>query len=240
MCYSTALRKKREEIQQKLQRQIPANFPEELEYDPYYHLNGFTYGNLQVITMEQQDTIQNAKWGLIPDWALHNPGAFRKKSNTLNARSESIFEKVSYKQSAETKRCLILSDGFFEPHHVNGQAIPYFCFQPSKEHPEGDLFMYAGLYNELSDGALTTTILTKSANSFFIEIHNKGKRMPLVLDDHYIEDWLDSGITNQEINDIVAVGMTQKEFKAYPISRDLYKKNTDTNKPYIIEPITSI
>ena len=116
---------------------------------------------------------------------------YKKKSNTLNARSESIFEKPSYKESAHEKRCLILADGFYEPHHENGKAIPYFCFQPSKEYPEGDLFLFAGLYNELDDSSLTTTILTTEANNFFAEVHNKKKRMPLILDEitriHIIE-----------------------------------------------------
>ncbi len=144
MCYSTALRKKKEQIEQRLVSQIPAKFPGSTDYQPYFHLNGFIYGNLQVITMDNPEIITTAKWGLIPDWATHNPEAFRKKSNTLNTRSESIFEKASYKNSAESKRCLILADGFFEPHHENGVANPYFCYQPSKEYPEGDLFLFAG------------------------------------------------------------------------------------------------
>ncbi|PTM09778.1 MAG: hypothetical protein DA407_05040 [Bacteroidetes bacterium] len=237
MCYSTALRKKKEQIEQRLLSQIPAKFPTSTNYNPYYHLNGFTYGNLQIIKMDEPETISSAKWGLIPNWALHNAEAFRKKSNTLNARAESVFEKASYKESVVSKRCLILADGFFEPHHENGQAIPYFCYQPSKEYPEGDLFLFAGLYNELDDTTLTATILTTEANDFFAEVHNKGKRMPLILDDLYFEDWLDNGMTSQEINEIMTTGLTKNEFKAHPISRDFYKKGIDTNKSYIIEPI---
>lgn len=237
MCYSTSLRKQREQIEQRLRHQIPVKFPESSSYKPYYHLNGFTYGNLQMIKMNDHDTIHSAKWGLIPNWAIHDPEAFRKKSNTLNARSESIFEKASFKDSAESKRCLILADGFFEPHHENGQAIPYFCYQPTNEYPEGDLFLFAGLYNDLEDGTLTATILTTEANSFFAEIHNKKKRMPLILDEHYYEDWLDEGTNHQLLNDIISTGMDTKAFKAHPVSRDFYKKGIDTNQPYIVEPI---
>jgi len=237
MCYSTALRKKKEQIEQRLVNQIPAKFPGSTNYQPYFHLNGFTYGDLQVITMDAPEIITTAKWGLIPDWATHNPEAFRKKSNTLNARSESLFEKASYKDSAENKRCLILADGFFEPHHENGVANPYFCYQPSKEYPEGDLILFAGLYNNLDDKTITTTILTTEANGFFAEIHNKKKRMPLILDENYFEDWLDKGINTQSINELMVTGFTNKNFKAHPINRDLYKKNIDTNKPYITEPI---
>ena len=237
MCYSTALRKQREQIEQRLLGQIQAQFPEQSDYEPYFHLNGFTYGNLQIISMDAQDLIQPATWGLIPDWATHNPEIFRKKSNTLNARSESIFEKPSYKDSAAQKRCLILADGFFEPHHENGQAIPYFCYQPSEAYPEGDLFLFAGLYNEIDDHTLSATILTTEANDFFAEIHNKKKRMPLILDSNAIHDWLDEGMSEQSINEIMATGMNQKEFKAHPVSRDIYKKGINTNQAYIVEPV---
>jgi len=237
MCYSTALRKKREQIEQQLLSQIPAIFPKESTFEPYYHLNGFTHGNLQIITMDNPKQIVDAEWGLIPSWSAHNPEGFRKKSNTLNARSESVFEKSSYKESAENKRCLILADGFFEPHHENGIAIPYFCYQPTKLFPKGDLFLFAGLYSELDDNTLTTTILTTEANPFFMEVHNKGKRMPLVLDSTYFQDWLDHGTTNQDINELMVTGIDKKEFKAHPVSRDLYKKDVDTNKSYITDPV---
>ena len=237
MCYSTALRKQREKIEQRILSQIPAKFSKETTFEPYFHLNGFTHGNLQIITMDNPELIVDAEWGLIPSWSTHNPEGFRKKSNTLNARSENIFEKASFSESAENKRCLILADGFFEPHHENGQAIPYFCYQPSKEFPEGDLFLFAGLYNELDDTTLTTTILTTEANPFFMQVHNKGKRMPLILDSTYFEDWLDPGTTNQYINEIMATGFTSQPFQAHPVSRDLYKKGIDTNKPYIIEAV---
>ena len=61
--------------------------------------------------------------------------------------------------------------------------------------------------------------------------------MPLVLDQHYYEDWLDDGLNIPQLNEIMAVGMTQIPFKAHPVSKDLYKRNIDTNKPYIIEEI---
>jgi putative SOS response-associated peptidase YedK len=236
MCYSTALRKKKEAIEKKLLSQVPAKFPENTEYEPFFHLNGFTHGNLQIITMDEPDIIQSASWGLIPTWATHDPVGYRKKSNTLNARSETIFEKASFKESASEKRCLILADGFYEPHHENSVSIPHFCYQPSKDCPEGELFLFAGLYNELDENITTATILTVDANEFFAEVHNKKKRMPLVLDEYHYEDWIDD-LSDPELNEIMATGFTSQPFSAHPISRDLYKKGINTNQPYIIEPV---
>jgi putative SOS response-associated peptidase YedK len=237
MCYSTTLRKKREKIEQKLLGNLEAEFVIPLEYMPYYHLNGFSHGNLYIIKMDEPKKIYPASWGLVPNWATHNPEAFLKKSNTLNARAETIFEKASFKESAEDKRCLILSDGFFEPHHENGVSIPHFCYQPSKDCPEGDLFLFAGLYNELDDELFTTTIITVEANKFFSEVHNKRKRMPLVLADDFFEDWLDYGMNSMQIHELMDFGFTSNEFKAHPVTRELYKKGIDTNKPKFIQPV---
>ena len=44
-------------------------------------------------------------------------------------------------------------------------------------------------------------------------------------------------IIDQEINEIIETGMDTKEFKAHPVSNDLYKRGIDTNQPYIIQPI---
>lgn len=236
MCYSTALRKKKEAIEKNLLSQIPAKFPENTEYEPFFHLNGFTHGNLQIIKMEEPDKICSASWGLVPTWATHDPISYRKKSNTLNARSETIFKKASFRESASEKRCLILADGFYEPHHENGISIPHFCYQPSKDYPQGELFLFAGLYNELDENVTTATILTVGANEFFAEVHNKKKRMPLVLDEYHYEDWIDD-LSDSELNEIMSIGFTSKPFLAHPISRDLYKKGINTNQPYIIEPV---
>jgi len=237
MCYSTALRKKREKIEKRLHDELGVEFGIDLEYTPSYHLNGFTHGNLYIIKMDNPKNIYPASWGLVPDWSAHNPEAFWRKSNTLNARRESIFEKPSFKKSAHEKRCLILSDGFFEPHHVNNVSIPHFCYQPSKEYPEGDLFLFAGLYNELDTDRFTATIITTEANDFFAEVHNKKKRMPLVLAYDLYQNWLDDGLNQQQLNELMACGFTNRDFKAHPVSRNLYKKGIDTNQPYIIQPV---
>ncbi|WP_026754752.1 SOS response-associated peptidase [Sediminibacter sp. Hel_I_10] len=237
MCYSISLRKEKEEIEQSMLKHFNATFDISGEYSPYYHLNGFSNGNLQIIKMDDTEKIFPASWGLVPDWAKTNPEGFRKKSNTLNARSETIFEKSSFKKSAINKRCLILADGFFEPHHENAVSIPYFCYQPSSKYPKGDLFLFAGLYNDLDSELFTATILTTEANDFFAGVHNKKKRMPLVLDENYLQDWLDTGRSEQSVNELMATGFTNNEFKAYPVSRDLYKKGIDSNQPYIIDEV---
>lgn len=236
MCYSTALRKQKEDLERQLKLTINSSIIIPDDYEPYFHLNGFSHVNLYLITMEVPDKVETAKWGLIPDWASHDSEQFWKNTNTLNARSETIFEKSSFKESAKNKRCLILADGFFEPHHLNNVPIPYFCYQPTKQDPDGGLFLFAGLYNDLLNGEHTATIITTEANPFFAKIHNKKQRMPLVLNPHYYLDWLDNGLNQQSVNELMAVGFSDQPFKAHAVSRDLYNRHVDSNQSYIIEP----
>lgn len=227
MCFEASLRKKREEIINRME--IEAMLDQ--EYEPFFHMSGFTHQNLQIITNQNPEVLMPAMWGLVPEWASGNPLDFLKKYNTLNAKSETVFESNTYKESIEDKRCLIVVDGFFEPHHQNGVSVPYFCYQPSEEYSDGSaLFAFAGIYSQLDDATFSCSILTVPANPFFAEIHNRKKRMPLVLDSNYYEDWLDD-LPNSGINEIMATGFTDAPFKAHAVSRDLYKRGIDTNKP---------
>lgn len=47
------------------------------------------------------------QWGLIPSWSKQAKGI-------INARSETIEEKPSFRESFQRQRCLIPADGFYE------------------------------------------------------------------------------------------------------------------------------
>src|SRR5512143_1058894 len=49
-------------------------------------------------------------WGLIPHWAK-DPKIGQKM---INARAESLADKPSFRESFKKRRCLVLTDGFFE------------------------------------------------------------------------------------------------------------------------------
>ncbi|MCA9380909.1 SOS response-associated peptidase [Candidatus Dojkabacteria bacterium] len=233
MCYETALTKKPKQIE----KQFSVNFAIEREFEPYYHRTGFTHPNLQIIKIDEPNKVYPATWGLIPEWGLNNIEGFRKKYNTLNAKMETLLTSGTYKHSARENRCLIIADGFFEPHKEGKVSIPNFCYIPSKSYEDGrDLFAFAGVYSELDSDLFTCSIITTEANDFFAEVHNVKKRMPLVLDEHYFDDWFDD-LNDSQINEIMATGFINKEFKAHPVSRDLYKRGINTNNESIIKPI---
>ena len=228
MCYSTTLRKEEKEIEKRMER----HFEIPLEYEPYYHRNGFTHQNLYIIPMDDPDEIIPAMWGLVPKYGMKDIPAFQKKYNTLNARSESIFKSNTFKDSVYDKRCIILADGFHEPHHKNGTSFPYFC-----HYKDDGLFYFAGLYSKIDTDFYSCTILTVEANDQFAEIHNKKKRMPLVLDEHWEFDYLDPSLHEKGLKELINVSFTTKEFEAYPVSRNLYKPEIDTNNKTAITKV---
>ena len=50
------------------------------------------------------------RWGLIPPWAK-DP---KIGNRMINARAETVAEKPSFRRALARRRCLVLSDGFFE------------------------------------------------------------------------------------------------------------------------------
>ncbi|MBB6681007.1 SOS response-associated peptidase [Aequorivita sp. 609] len=235
MCYETALTKKKKEVKENFNK----DFANPEQYEIYYHRSGFTHPNLQIVKMNEPNTIYPAEWGYVPSWGMRDITAFRKKYNTLNIKSETLFQGLS-KEAAFENRCLIIADGFFEPHKTAGNSIPYFCYIPTDKYADNrDLFVFGGIYSEIEDDTnqFTCSILTMEANPFFTEVHNVKKRQPLVLDEELYDEWFNPDLNEGNVLELIKNGFTSKEFKAHPVSTDLYKRNLNTNKPYIIEEV---
>jgi putative SOS response-associated peptidase YedK len=74
-------------------------------------------------------------WGLIPSWAKDSSIG----NHLINARAETLAEKPAFRSSFKRRRCLILSDGFFEwkldasgknktPHYIHMKSGNPFAF----------------------------------------------------------------------------------------------------------------
>ena len=110
---------------------------------------------------------------------------FNSKGVIINARSESAFEKKTFRDSLVNRRCIIPSSGFYEWNSEKKK----FLFKL-----EGTNALYmAGLYNLYQD-ELRFVILTTAANESMSDVHN---RMPLVIPRKEIDTWiLDDKATN--------------------------------------------
>jgi putative SOS response-associated peptidase YedK len=119
------------------------------------------------------------KWGFIPNYAKDD------KQIIINAKAETIDEKISFKKSFESKRCLILADGFYEWAKSNGEKTPMRITKKDQS-----LFPMAGLYNtyQNADGTKihSACIITTEANEIMKPIHD---RMPVIFDNKEIIKW---------------------------------------------------
>lgn len=229
MCYETSLNKKLKA----LEKTFDAKLKEDEEFEPYYHKSGFAHPNLYCIPIDDPGTIFPMEWGLVAPWGANDIPNFRKKYNTLNAKSESVLKSSMYKNAARENRCLIIVDGFFEPHHISKVSYPYYCYLEDHK-----IFSIAGIYTELNEKR-TVSLLTTEANEFFAEVHNNKKRMPLSLDRDYEGSWLDPNLNEKDLKELMNNCYMNEPFKAHPVSRDLYKRGLDTNNPEILEPVDS-
>ena len=186
MCFHS----KQTKSAQELEHRFDAKFEKAENYVPSIY-NGFTFPQTPVITNKDKNKIQLFNWGLIPHWAKDD--SIRK--NTLNARSETIHEKPSFRQVVNN-RCLVLSDGFFEWQWLDEKGKKKQKYEITL--PSNELFAFAGLWSEWVDkttGELINSyaILTTEANETMSRIHNSKKRMPMILSRDNERGWINGG-----------------------------------------------
>ena len=135
--------------------------------------------NAPVVFEENNKRIlKNMRWGLIPSWAKDNSFA----SNLINARSETIADKPSFKNLITTNRCVVLANGYYEWVNVDNKKHPYFIYSG-----ENTMISMAGLWTEWKD-VISFTIITKKSDISISHLHH---RMPLILQEEKIDSYLD-------------------------------------------------
>ncbi len=163
----------------------------ETDFKPKKHINAFEKAILPIITNQYETIFQEMEWGLIPSWATAIQ-AEQLKTQTPNARIETVLEKPSFRDAILSQRCLVPSTGFYEWRHQNGQKFPYFI--SLKDH---DIFSFAGIWASWlqPNGQIkkTFSILTTEANPLMAEIHNTKQRMPVILKPEDEQKWLKEG-----------------------------------------------
>lgn len=230
MCFYYCLTKKNpaQLIENKIIREEQLSL-----FNDTYLVNGFEHPAMPVITDEKPDEIQFFRWGIIPFWVKDKKTANSIRNNTLNAKSETIFEKASFKHSIKNKRCLILCSGFFEWQKVKGKKYPYYISLKNDE-----IFVFGGIWSSWADtetGEIINTyaIITVEANELVGKIHNTKKRMPLILEPEKALKWIDKKTSEKDIKQMMQpVGASQ--MKAHTIKKFMPIKPGDSYKPEII------
>jgi putative SOS response-associated peptidase YedK len=141
------------------------------------------------------------RWGFVPSWAKEvQPG-----KPLINARSETILEKPSFRNAIRRRRCLIPADGFYEwEGDVPGKKRPYYIHRP-----DHSLMAFGGIWEHWMgpDGSEleTSAIITTVANELVETIH---ARSPLIIHPQDFEVWLNP--TEDNARDVAPLMQKQK------------------------------
>lgn len=150
------------------------------------------------------------KWGPVPSWAK-DPSA---GARLINARSETVTEKPSFREAFRRRRCLIPSDGFYEWARTAGRKQPYF-FQLR----DGQPFGFAGLWDRWQGGdgevVESCAILTTEANDVLRPVHD---RMPVILRPEDYELWFDEDVRKTDLLKNLLRPYPAREMTGYPVS----------------------
>jgi putative SOS response-associated peptidase YedK len=158
----------------------------------------------------------SARWGFRPEWSKSDdPGM---ASKMINARSETVAEKPSFRESwARGRRCIIPANGFYEwKKNEDGTKQPYFI-----HHKDAEILCMAGLWSKVDD-QVTFTVLTKASDGDIKDLHH---RMPVMFEIGQVKDWF-AASCDEAVNMIgVASG---QQCDAYAVSNAVGKVANDS------------
>lgn len=211
------------------------------EYQPYYHVSGFVHPHLPVITNDRPDALQMFEWGLIPRWTKNAEAAEEISQLTLNARSETIFDKPSFRDAIVKRRALLPVTGFVEWQHEDKLKLPHLITVGAFDgnHPP-PIYTLGCIWEEWADkesGEVrrTFSIVTTQANTLMSFIHNNKQRMPVVIPKGDRMAWLQAD--DREIATRLMRPLEDGILKAYPISRAMSRIKVNTDDPSLLNPI---
>jgi putative SOS response-associated peptidase YedK len=196
------------------------------EVEPRYNIAPTQF--IAAVRRDEQDTPELAmlRWGLVPFWAK-DPSIGNRM---INARSETVAEKPSFRNAYKKRRCLVLADGFYEWRKEGDVKTPYFISLA-----DGSPFAFAGLWEnwnskESDESLQTTAIITTAASDFMAQLH---QRMPVVMRPAEGGRWLDGDM------ELLAELIDEPPaFRAWPVDRKV--NNARNEGADLIDPAGEI
>lgn len=185
-----------------------------------------------VLTDQQAHQFSLFRWGLVPFWA----DDLKIGSRMINARSETIADKASFREPIRKRRCLVIADSFYEWQRQGKQKTPYRILPA-----DGSLLIMAGIWSSWSPkgapGASpipTFSIITGEPNAEMRGLHN---RMPMLLQQPEEQgQWLSSTTPLTEVLNLLQTP-ADGTLKAYQIGASV--GNVRNNGPELHQPATA-
>ena len=203
-----------------------------------------------------QRQLRVVRWGLVPSWAKDRKVA----SKFINARAETLAEKPAFRKAFAVRRCLLPADGYYEwytadeaddePSEGAGggpagrrktagkpRKQPYFI-----RNRGGGVLPMAGLYEfwrdpnappDVDPWLWTSVVITTEATDEVGRIHD---RMPMLVEPHNWDRWLDPQLTDVEPLLELLVPAAPGRLEAYPVSTMV--NDVRNNGPQLVQPVT--
>ena len=151
-----------------------------IRVDEVENYNAHPYQKLPVIKKYKNgNTLENLKWGLVPGWAKE-----KDFKPIINARLETINEKVSFKKLIKDFRCVAVADGFYEWQRKEKVKIPHYFVRNDKKP-----IFFAGIYENDQ-----FCLITEEATENIKVIHH---RQPVILSQVDINRYLNLELSGQ-------------------------------------------
>ena len=167
------------------------------------------------------------RWGLVPHWA----GSTELAARMINARAETVAEKPAFRDPFRVRRCLILTNGFYEWQKQPGGRQPHFICMPDRRP-----FAFAGLWDRWrrppSEPLESCTIVTTPPNRALEAIHD---RMPVILQPEDYDTWLDTSLNDRTLLEGLLRPCPEDRLISYPVSTLVNKPENDL--PECVEPL---
>ena len=197
MCGRFSLSSNLEELKNEFSNEISGNFPAKYNISPGQ--------NSVVISLKKNNLYLNQiQWGFkVP----------KLSKLVINARLETINEKLLFKNLFQQNRCLIPANSWFE---WNNENKPYLI-----KHKKNDIIAFAGLQRLEENKEKSFVIITAEAGRNLKTIH---KRTPLVINKENFLFWL--GNDYEKACNILKP-INSNDYIFYPVSPKVGKISND-------------
>ncbi|MFE8699655.1 SOS response-associated peptidase [Cytobacillus sp. FJAT-54145] len=171
------------------------------------------------------------RWGLIPFWASDEKIGYKM----INARSEGIEEKPSFKHAFKKRRCLVIADGFYEWKKLDdGKTKQPYRFVMKDRKP----FAMAGLYEIWKKGTepiVSCTVITTTPNKVTEDVHD---RMPVILHENAYDTWMNPKFEDTEHLKSLLVPYPADEMEKYAVTSLVNSPKNEMAE--LLSPINSL
>ncbi len=172
-----------------------------------------------ILDEDGKPAVAHLRWGLIPSWA----NSASVGARAINARSETVETKPSFREAYRSRRCLVPASGFYEWKRSGPHKRPHWIHRADRRS-----MAFAGLWESWRGPQGTVrsfAIVTCPPNTLVAELHD---RMPVIVPPADYRRWLGGEDVGELLRPFDAEAMA-----VHPVSQRV--GNVANDDPRLIE-----